>query len=1299
MQYRCPRDLDVCFWNHGVHARKFSVEASGNTPRTLTLPGGRPFGILKGMATQQPTRRASRLRRWVKRGVGWAGLTVALTTVSLLVLVHNLDRPWVKRRVQAVVFQKLGVAIDYRAVCVSVLSGATIDDLVVASPSKVKSAAPELLRVGRLTGRWSWAGTGPPIEAVTLSDVAITVVVDENGRTSFDALPSSGPSTPTPLSQRTRGLFGSPLPLSHFDAQRVSIAFVRTEHDVEVERFLARGIELAVTSDVVPSGAAVLARLGNTAAPLSVEIERRGSAVANAHIRLSATLRATASEIAGAIDVEVVDQDLVAGVHVKHALSAHGRAHFDEAGKRTDVTLDADVADGSAHGTEASLTIPDDGPIVLASAVGDLDAARALAAAPGMFPTSAARAQLRYRIAGLLLATPPRLAEGGFATIDGDLLDARLQSDGRDALDIGAAALAVKARPDGGSGTAIHASLALDRVVVPLSGREVKLDGGKVDVDGHQDHDGTIDGEATVEVASCALLAVIAGRGLHAALKATHLHLGDPPLTSSGEMTVSGSVASLDVHAPGPRTLADAVSFRLDAALSGHTPYAGHGAVSATRLRILDRAGRALADGATHAEVRVTNVVPDMSVPIASTGIVHALAALGDVTATVDATKEERDAVDFKVVAHAATLTQTRSLVSGDLARMVPLDQMAVAVESSGRVARISSSLPELRQRTKLDVDQPAYGLLAARSMTVTVDSNGTAMRHSADIDLRAQALTFLGANASDDHIKVSGTVDRAELGARVVAELDGRASSKIAASASFDRGRRALVYDVEGQLSHLEPLRPLLARTLVGLDLTDLEVGVNAKGELFGMISDLTSAGQMQLAPNPSLTAAASGTVDVRFGHVRYSRGAFELGAPSATLHADLHTSSGRRSFETHLVVPSVHLSAGRHVIDVDGLEDDIAGTVTGDLRNPNAVVKQQVAVRTVQQDVLPTYPIGGVSLDLSARREAHAGVVNLDSLHFTNGSGGTSLTVAGNLDISDMRRTLALHGKLEQDVARVTNDPTAFVGRGKLTLAMRVESADLIVFDTRADVRADGVDARWPQSGVSIEAADGEIPIGIAVQLASTGVTMLRDTHASPYTMLRFADQHPLLTRRSFIAIHSITSPFGSIAPFVANVQVDRNIVAIQQFEMGVRQGRVSGACALDWAGEDSTLDLHVRATGVLSSHGEPFDGNAAVLISAGERSIDGRAEILRIGKRHLLDLLDLEDPLHADASMNRVRSGLSLGYPDHVRLVFDHGFASAHIELGGLGSLVSIGELRGLPMGPMIDRLLLPLSRRRP
>jgi hypothetical protein len=193
----------------------------------------------------------------------------------------------------------------------------------------------------------------------------------------------------------------------------------------------------------------------------------------------------------------------------------------------------------------------------------------------------------------------------------------------------------------------------------------------------------------------------------------------------------------------------------------------------------------------------------------------------------------------------------------------------------------------------------------------------------------------------------------------------------------------------------------------------------------------------------------------------------------------------------------------------------------------------------------------------------------------------------------------------------------------------------------------------------------------------------------------MLRFADQHPLLSRSGFMSASSITTPHISIAPLAGNLSIHQNVFAMSQLEMGVRGGRITGQCLLDWQGEHSTLEARVRATGVQSSRGEPFDGNAAVVISGKDRSVNGRAEILRIGNRHLLDLLDLGDPHHADPATNRVRYALGLGYPKHVRVSFNHGFGRLSITMGGPARLLSIDEIRGIPMGPIVDRMFDSLS----
>jgi hypothetical protein len=305
--------------------------------------------------------------------------------------------------------------------------------------------------------------------------------------------------------------------------------------------------------------------------------------------------------------------------------------------------------------------------------------------------------------------------------------------------------------------------------------------------------------------------------------------------------------------------------------------------------------------------------------------------------------------------------------------------------------------------------------------------------------------------------------------------------------------------------------------------------------------------------------------------------------------------------------------------------------------------------------------------------------------------------MSLHGGIDVGGERRSLSLKGELTQDLSRVWYAPAQMQGSGKASVQLRLDSGNLRVYHALAAVRVAGATIKLPRAGVTIESIDGEIPLTADLVLDARGFRLLRSTNVNAYSELRFADQHPLLGHPSFVSVARVVTPWATLTKLAGNLRVVDNIVELSQLELGVRGGRVTGQCIVDWAEDDSTVQLRVRASDVASSHGERFDGNAAMVLTTRGRNLDGRAEILRIGKRHLLDLLDLHDPHHADAAVNRVRRALALGYPDHVRLSFKHGFADVKITFGGLARLLRVDELHGIPMGPVIDKILSPLARK--
>jgi hypothetical protein len=197
-----------------------------------------------------------------------------------------------------------------------------------------------------------------------------------------------------------------------------------------------------------------------------------------------------------------------------------------------------------------------------------------------------------------------------------------------------------------------------------------------------------------------------------------------------------------------------------------------------------------------------------------------------------------------------------------------------------------------------------------------------------------------------------------------------------------------------------------------------------------------------------------------------------------------------------------------------------------------------------------------------------------------------------------------------------------------------------------------------------------------------------------------LRFSDHQPFLGRDDYLAVKEVRVGQHSYGPGAGNARLDRNVLALDQLELAALGGRITGQCLVDYSGNDPEIEFRGHVTGVRPSGpktDDRLDANAALRFAPRRMELEGRAEIVRIARRHLMDLIDVWDPYRADVSANRARLALKVGYPKQVRLRFHEGFAAAGIELGGLAGLVHIEEMRGVPVGPLVERYLGDLLRR--
>lgn len=1301
-----------------VSARR-QDHAARRKPRPGWRPAGYPCHRLPALSllpdgSRETLRRRARWRRWLLRPLAWLAGALALIVVALQALLHSLDRPWIKGRLTALVRSSAGVDIDYASARVDLLSGLAVEGLVVRSPPAVQAFAPDLVRVGHLAAGWSprsiLGSGGPRVETVEVKDVALTVAVDEEGKTSFDALvppgptPAPAPGPKTPLSGQAAKLLAAPLPVDRIAIDGVSLALVRTDHGAVAERTELRGLAATIaTAPAAPtarlaSGSRVDLQLGTPDAPLMLELtrSRAESPAASAKARLWVAVGATSEALTAALDLRMIEQTFAAGPSPDRWLHAEAGLRFDPAAGHTAVSVSSIEAGDGAVKADASIDLPDAGDPVVQRAHVDVDVARLLQWVPaGLVPVTAARAHVRCEAESLVVAAAGDLPARGTLDVDAELSNVAVRAPGPP-IDVREGSLTLHAQTTDAGALAGKGSVKLDGVEIASGDARLSADGVGLDLDGRRADDGAIAGKAALHLARLARSgsAPVEARDAHVDLDAENVRPDlAHPVATRGDVALSIALASLDARSPGARATLEGLALRVHTALTGHAPYAAELATTLARLRVVDRGGHTLVDAPARIDVRARDVQPDLARPAASRGAVTATVDVAGAQVSLEATKAP-DAVDYALKVDAPSLGVVRPFLPPDLIAQAPWDRMALRVRSSGRLESLGGPAPALRHTTQVDVDRPAFAGIAARSLSLALRSQGTSVQHHVDADIALPGLTFFGDHASDDRVTLSAAIDRARPSLDLKVATQGRAAANLTASVRFDPSRRAVLFAIDGRLGGLAPLAPFAAKVpgLDAFDLSALGATVSAHGALLGVVARATGDGSLELEPNPARTAAVEGEADVRVDHFRWAKGDTAIITPSLQWHGAMHTAADRRTLDSRLEVGTLHLDLGIHDVDLNGIRLEGTATAAGDLSDPDLQVAQRLAVGAVTQDVAPEYPLGDLTFALDAARNRE-GVVHLSEAKLANGAGGTALAVSGNVDLGEGRRSLSLDARLTQDLARLAAVPDRFKGRGQVDVNAAVTSPDLALFTVHALVKGDGVSLALPHAGVDVQTANGEVPITVALEVGPKGVALARTERRSPYSMLRFADQHPLLAHSGFLSIARLTTPFATIAPLVGNLELEQNFVSLRQFEMGVRGGTITGQCGLDWNGPKSTVELHVRASGVQSSHGEPFDGNFSVIVSAGDRTVEGRAEILRIGERHLLDLLDLQDPLHVDPAMNQIRTELYFGYPDTLHLIFDHGFASAHLQMGGLARLVSV-DLPAIPMGPIMDKLIGPL-----
>ncbi|WP_163867472.1 hypothetical protein [Myxococcus eversor] len=1205
-------------------------------------------------------------RRWARVFAGVVLLLVVLPALVLLgavVVLHNLDHPWVKPRILPRVEAATGLSLDYQRAHVAILSGLRLEGLVVRTPAPLHAAAPELLRVGTLEAQWTLDSllNGPTLlERVSARDVAVTLVADDAGPTSLTLLTQPEPlpaEAPLGTSQQLASFLASAPPVGKVEVSGVSLAYVRVRNGEVVDRWSLRGLAALLELKEQDGRWKVFANLGGAGAPLPLEVRREGPAVPTgvAALELVLSVEAGAEAARARVDLDVVRQSFDSRFTVSTLLHGAVSARFDTEKRHTVIELERTRLTDSAQ-VEALVVLPDaaEVPVFVTRALADVDLGGLLQGIPAEWrPLVLEQGKAHLDARDVTLSAVPTLGAQGKLGLDVDVTSVRMVQDALQVA-LGSGRVSLVATPDSKQGLSAQLAFALQALAVdgPTTLRVPKAQG---ELKGHQ---------LRPEPSS--------------------------PLMLAGDATLSAMVEALDVSASGVRAKAERLGIQLRAPLAREPPFALSADVPVGALQVVLADGREVLKGPVHLKLDASEVFPLLDEPRLSRARARVTLDVGAVHASLDATKGPED-VAFTLTAQTPDLAVARPFLPNEVAARLGWKDLGVDLTSKGTATALFSPTPRWDHRTELRLTRPAWDDVTASTIAVVTSSRGDVWRHKAELDVRVEGLRAGDLEVGTQHQFMTFDVDRRKPAVRLVVTSKEGLKGGVDVALAFDRKTRALRGDVTADLPPLGPLSKLLARFHVpaAVDASKFALKLDVHGTLFGIFKDITSEGQVRLMPTPLRGVGFEGTAVMDALGVRWRDDALSLNLPAVHWRIESHIDGPRRSVHGDLTAEKLTVGLQDRRFTFADLSSDTLFTFSDKWEADDIEVKQDLKARTLEQKPALPYPVQDLTLAFTATRKA-SGVIHVPDLLLSNGGTSTELKVRGRLDLGEERRRLALRGQLAQDLSKLAQ-PGLLESSGKVAVEFRVASPDLVGFRTFSSLLFQNVNVRLPPQGIVVEALDGNVPLTENFQFTEGQVRLLDDIDVNPYPMLRFADQHPLLSRSGFVSVASITTPQVSISPLAGNLAIDQHVVSMTQLEMGVRGGRITGQWLLDWQGKQSTLEARVRATGVKSSHGEPFDGNAAMVISAKDRSINGRAEILRIGNRHLLDLLDLEDPRHVDPATNRVRYALSLGYPEHVRVSFNHGFGSLSITMGGLAKLISINDIRGIPMGPIVDQLI--------
>jgi len=572
--------------------------------------------------------------------------------------------------------------------------------------------------------------------------------------------------------------------------------------------------------------------------------------------------------------------------------------------------------------------------------------------------------------------------------------------------------------------------------------------------------------------------------------------------------------------------------------------------------------------------------------------------------------------------------------------------------------------------------------------------------------------------NAPESALTLSISLDaqRPAIDASVGLSIAGGIPTEVWLSASHDAP--VTRYELSARGKEAGPLLGALVFRDGGRRNDDLDFSFESRGQLAGLLSTARSgAPVLSKEPLRTMRGTHESTLRVERLFLRREGILHQLGGLRSQA-SSTHAAPGRGTLRARAVVQEARFGDYDDSVSIRDFEHELELAYAALYGAPSFSIQTSGTLGQLDEPYVRQYPVRDVSFGAEVDVD-DTQVVGVRRIYFHNPAGGTRLEARAAYEgwqsaIRDAevcesgtvgcpkvvsmygREAATVSGTLEQDFSswKSTGQTRS---TGSLTMPFVVESGDLNTFRVVATAEFRDVMLELPQYGLIIEDFDALIPV--EQEFATAPHFFVVPSRASnAMAQKRFFDLYPFTKRDSYFTVDRLQLGAEAVGPVAANLQVVGSTLAVDQLHAAYRGGFITGQFLADLNESDPKVVFRGQITGVEPADGRGvLDANLAMTFVPTTLILEGKAQIVRISKDHLYDVIDFVDPYHEDEDLNRVRLGLRFGYPKFVVVKLDEGLMDAKVDLGGLAGAVRIDEIKGIPVTPFLEIYVQPYLER--